>query len=76
MSLTSVQGHAASDESETGAIGLESMLVTGARQAYRGDFHPLDILQAQLVIDAEAVNLDQALDLSTSVARQNNFGGL
>ncbi|MFN3313125.1 MAG: TonB-dependent siderophore receptor [Hyphomonas sp.] len=60
----------------------ETVLVLGARQAYRGDFEPLDIPQADQVIgedvlrNAGAVDLSQALDLSASVARQNNFGGL
>lgn len=61
---------------------LESVLVLGTRQAYRGQFETLETPQADLRIDAAmllqagALNLDQALDLSASVARQNNFGGL
>jgi iron complex outermembrane receptor protein len=61
---------------------IESVLVLGTRQAYRGDFDLLETPQADLRIDAGtlrqagALNLDQALDLSASVARQNNFGGL
>jgi iron complex outermembrane receptor protein len=61
---------------------IETIFVTGTRQAYQGVFRPLEIPQAELVIDAQvlrdagAVSLDQALDLSASVARQNNFGGL
>lgn len=56
--------------------------VTATRQAYRGDFAPLEIPQAEQVIteqqlrDANALDLVSALDLSASVARQNNFGGL
>jgi len=61
---------------------LEAVTVTGARQAYRGSFGRLETPQAEQSIDAEtlrasgAVDLTQALDLSASVARQNNFGGL
>ena len=61
---------------------LEAVTVTGTRQAYQGDFNRLETPQAEQFIDAEtlrasgAVNLSQALDLSASVARQNNFGGL
>ncbi|MFM7707859.1 MAG: TonB-dependent siderophore receptor [Gammaproteobacteria bacterium] len=61
---------------------LETVVVTGTRQAYRGEFTRLEKPVADLVIDEEvlaaagATDLDQALDLSASVARQNNFGGL
>lgn len=59
-----------------------SILITATRPAYRGDFDPLEIPQAELVIgqqqlrDVNALDLNTALDLSASVARQNNFGGL
>ncbi len=61
---------------------IEKVTVIGARQAYQGDFSPLETPQSELRIDsnilrdAGAIDLSQALDLSTSVARQNNFGGL
>lgn len=61
---------------------LENVVVVGARQAYQGDFVPLETPQAEQLIDAEvlrsagALTLDSALDLSASVARQNNFGGM
>ncbi len=61
---------------------LESVLVTGTRRAYRGDFAPLETPQSEFLIDSLALeragvdDLVQALDLSGSVARQNNFGGL
>jgi iron complex outermembrane receptor protein len=64
------------------ALRRETIIVLGARQAYRGDFDALEIPQADQVIgedvlrNAGAVDLTQALDLSASVARQNNFGGL
>jgi iron complex outermembrane receptor protein len=60
----------------------DTITITGTRQAYQGDFKRLETPQAEQSIDAEtlraagAVNLTQALDLSASVARQNNFGGL
>lgn len=60
----------------------QTVIVTGTRQAYQGEFEVLDVPQADLVIDADALrdagvlDLNQALDLSASVARQNNFGGL
>lgn len=64
------------------AAGEQTIVVTGTRQAYRGDFKTQETPQADLRIDAEtlrdagALGLDQALDLSAAVARQNNFGGL
>ncbi|MBC6412718.1 MAG: TonB-dependent receptor plug domain-containing protein, partial [Hyphomonadaceae bacterium] len=60
----------------------DEVVTTGLRQAYQGDFDPLEVPQADLTIDSEALsiagalNLNEALDLSSSVARQNNFGGL
>lgn len=61
---------------------IESITVIGTRRAYQGDFAPLETPQAELFIDAVtlrnsgSIDLVQALDLSASVARQNNFGGL
>ncbi|GAA77385.1 MULTISPECIES: TonB-dependent siderophore receptor [Pseudoalteromonas] len=61
---------------------IEKVTVVSSRQAYQGNFSPLETPQSELKIDLEAlenagaVSLDQALDLSASVARQNNFGGL
>ncbi|MEL7297648.1 MAG: TonB-dependent siderophore receptor [Pseudomonadota bacterium] len=61
---------------------LDTITVTGTRQAYQGDFEPFEIPQAELKIDAQtlrdsgSIDLVQALDLSASVSRQNNFGGL
>lgn len=61
---------------------LETIEVTGTRQAYRGNFNTLEIPQSEQIIDsglienAGALDLVSALDLSASVARQNNFGGL
>ena len=61
---------------------LDAVTITGTRQAYQGDFNRLETPQAEQSIDAQtlrasgAIDLTQALDLSASVARQNNFGGL
>ena len=61
---------------------IDEIVVVEVRQAYRGDFSVLEIPQAELDIgeqildDTNAVDLVSALDLSASVARQNNFGGL
>jgi iron complex outermembrane receptor protein len=66
----------------TPATGPERIEIVGTRQAYQGDFNRLETPQAEQSIDAEtlrasgAVELNQALSLSASVARQNNFGGL
>lgn len=60
----------------------DTIVVTGMRQAYRGDFQTREIPQSIAVIDARTLEdnnilrLTDALDLSAGVARQNNFGGL
>lgn len=60
----------------------ETIFVVGDRQAYKGNFEDLEVPAADLTLDAEllrdagALSLSDALDLSASVARQNNFGGL
>lgn len=71
---------------ETNAVNIaandDTIVVTGVRQAYRGEFDDLEIPQAEQILtignieDAGALDLITALDLSASVARQNNFGGL
>ena len=61
---------------------VEEVFVVGNRRAYQGNFDDLEKPSADQTIDEEllrevgAINLNQALDLSASVARQNNFGGL
>lgn len=66
----------------SGGAQLEAVTITGTRQAYQGDFDRLETPQAEQSIDAQtlrasgAFDLTRALDLSASVARQNNFGGL
>lgn len=70
------------DEGGAGSERSEAIVITGTRQPYRGDFKRLETPQAEQSIDAEtlrasgALDLSKALDLSASVARQNNFGGL
>lgn len=65
---------------ETGLSG--EIVVTGIRQAYRGEFDEREIPQSVAVIggklleDSNITRLTDALDLNASVARQNNFGGL
>ena len=58
------------------------IIVTAARQPYRGDFTVQETPAAITTIDGTWLNnnnilrLTDALDLNASVARQNNFGGL
>ena len=61
---------------------LEEVFVVGKRRAYQGNFDALEtpaadqLISEDLLRKAGAINLNDALDLSASVARQNNFGGL
>jgi len=72
-----IVGGAASAQTNT----KEEIIVQGHR-AYLSDFETLEVPQADSVLDAEllkdagVLDLNTALDLSASVARQNNFGGL
>lgn len=67
---------------QNGNEEIESIFVIGQHRAYQGDFGDLETPQAEMRIDAETlrnagvVDLVQALDLSASTSRQNNFGGL
>lgn len=80
--LVSWAGPASAQSSDSASSEIDNITVTGTRQAYQGDFDPLETPQAELRIDAEtlrnagSIDLVQALDLSASVSRQNNFGGL
>ncbi|MFT5082879.1 MAG: iron complex outermembrane receptor protein [Lentisphaeria bacterium] len=73
---------AAAQSEDAGNTNIETVTVIGARQAYQGDFTEFETPQVALKIDTEtlqnagALDLVQALDLSASVSRQNNFGGL
>ena len=69
-------------DAETEADAIEEIFVTGDRRAYQGNFDFLENPSSNQTLDFEflrevgALNLNDALDLSASVARQNNFGGL
>lgn len=75
--LASVTATAQADETAD-----EQIVVTGQRQAYRGDFTLQETPQAVQIIGQQQIDnnnitrLTDVLDLSASVARQNNFGGL
>lgn len=77
-----VSGGLSEDFSGDFSGDMEEVFVIATKQAYKGNFTPLETPQAELTIDSETLrnagvfNLVDALDLSASVARQNNFGGL
>lgn len=60
----------------------EKIVVTAVKQPYRGDTDLKDLpqsirtLSSDLLADIGVVKLDDALDLASSVARQNTFGGM
>jgi iron complex outermembrane recepter protein len=74
LALPTAAEAAGADDSE--------IVVTGLRQAYRGDFETKEIPQAISVITTKQLEennilrLADALDLNASVTRQNSFGGL
>jgi len=69
-------------QNTAGEVAIEEVFVLGKRRAYQGNFDELESPTADqkitgaLLQQAGVINLDDALDLSASVARQNNFGGL
>ena len=73
---TNAQG--ASQKNEKAKV--EKITVHGMHRAYQGAFEYKEVPAAAqdidlgLIGDAGAINLNDALDLSASVARQNNFG--
>ncbi len=73
---------AKAEEAESEARIDEEIFVLGKRRAYQGNFDDLEnpsavqLIDNELLTDVGALNLNEALDLSASVARQNNFGGL
>lgn len=79
--IFSASASAQADNSNN-AADVEKITVTGAHRAYQGTFEYKEVpaaaqdIDLELMKDAGAINLDDALDLSASVARQNNFGGL
>ncbi|WP_420934616.1 TonB-dependent siderophore receptor [Alteromonas sp. A081] len=72
----------AQDNSTSSETDIEKITVRGMHRAYQGAFEYKEVPAAAqsidlgLLSDAGAINLNDALDLSASVARQNNFGGL
>ena len=72
------------DENETAETETveDAITVVGERKAYRGNFEEIEIpaadqsIDEELLVEVGALNLNDALDLSAAVARQNNFGGL
>ena len=61
---------------------IERIEVTEYRQAYRGDVpvkslpQAVNIVTGELLEDAGVSDFQNALDFSSGIARQNNFGGL
>lgn len=76
------QSSADLDQASDAASARGTIIVSGVRQAYRGNFAISEIPQSIDVIDAETlednnlIRLNDALDLNASVARQNTLGGL
>jgi len=77
--LTIAQPVSAQDD---GTAAANQVIVSGQRQAYRGLVPVADIPQAITLLvearldEAHITRLADALDLSSSITRQNNFGGL
>jgi len=67
---------------EESAAAIDTVFVIGQRRAYQGLFDTQEVPGVVQEVDLEmmrevgALNLNDALDLSATVARQNNFGGL
>ena len=80
--LAVVLASASITQAARAAPAIEETVVTGQRQAYRGDVpiadtpQTISVLDAELIERAELTGLSEVLDLNASMARQNNFGGL
>lgn len=80
LSTSSVSAN--QNDQNSAELGIEVVSVVGELRAYTGNFEALEVPAANQLISQEmlqnvgALNLNDALDLSASVARQNNFGGL
>jgi iron complex outermembrane receptor protein len=78
--LLSIPAALAADAASSGDLG--EVVVTGQKQAYRGDTplqelpQSVEVLTAGLLKDVGVTRLDDALGMVSGVARQNNFGGL
>ncbi|TAK99120.1 MAG: TonB-dependent siderophore receptor [Rhodospirillaceae bacterium] len=70
------------DSTASTANGVESVTVVGIQEHYRGDIPVKELPQSMQTISGDLLNdlhvtrLDNALDLVSGVARQNNFGGV
>lgn len=73
---------AAAAQDAIGEAGEDTIVVTGQRQAYRGDVpvketpQSIQILDSEVISDLNITRLDSALELASGVSKQNNFGGL
>lgn len=80
MPITAWAQSAASAEEE--AAPADEMVVVGQRQQYRGDVPLASIPQSVQVLDAKVLQdlnitrFEAALELTSGIAKQNNFGGL
>lgn len=80
LATPAIAEQGASDRPSAGDASSE-LVVTGVRQAYRGEFAPREAPQSigeidsAAIEDAGALRLPEALDLVASVSRQNNLGG-
>ena len=78
-SLLSVPAAFAADAAST---EVEQVVVTAQKQAYRGDTplqelpQSVQTITAEMLKDVGVTRLNDALDMVSGVARQNNFGGL
>ncbi|MEM7568186.1 MAG: TonB-dependent siderophore receptor [Pseudomonadota bacterium] len=78
---TLIAGSVAAQAQDFGGVD-ETIFVEGRRQAYQGLFDTNEVpgaiqdIDIGIIREVGAVNLNDVLDLSASVSRQNNFGGL
>lgn len=81
-SCQGVAGSALAQANDGGDEAIEEVFVLGQRRAYQGNFDSFEnpaavqLIGSEVLREAGALDLSDALDLSASVARQNNFGGL
>ncbi|MFK7977526.1 MAG: TonB-dependent siderophore receptor, partial [Halioglobus sp.] len=82
LGIVGVLPVAAQTQNGANELSIEEVFVLDKRRAYQGNFDNLENPTTDQTIDSEllrlagVINLDDALDLSAAVARQNNFGGL
>lgn len=74
--------HAVSAQANNNKDDIEQIEVVEHRQPYRGDIplkslpQAVDVISGQFLNDLGVEDFQSALDFSTSIARQNSFGGL